>query len=258
MTKQNDARLEAIQYETENFAMTKEQEMTNKQILALRKEGVTVTDEMRSKLLAQNQAEADAQRGLEQMKSVRDNMEQGLGAAFEGMITGAKSAKEAFKDMAKSMLANLAKIIAQELALRAIRSAMGFFADGGITSARDGYYPSFAGGGTYASPLRNYSKGGMARGPQQGYNAVLHGNEAVVPLPHNRKIPVELKGGAGGDQNNVTVNVAVNNDGTATTRTESSDGMGAERLGTMVAQAVQDELQNQKRSGGILSPYGAA
>tara|TARA_B100000214_G_scaffold266937_1_gene197832 strand:- start:9196 stop:13164 length:3969 start_codon:yes stop_codon:yes gene_type:complete len=257
LTKQNDARLEAIQYETENFAMTKEQEMTNKQILALRQEGVKVTDEMRSKLLAQNQAEADAQRGLEQMKSVRDNMEQGLGSAFEGMITGAKSAKEAFKDMAKSMLANLAKIIAQELALRAIRSAMGFFADGGI-SARDGYYPSFAGGGTYASPLRNYSKGGMARGPQQGYNAVLHGNEAVVPLPHNRKIPVELKGGAGGDQNNVTVNVAVNNDGTATTRTEASDGMGAERLGTMVAQAVQDELQNQKRSGGILSPYGAA
>ena len=259
LTKQNDARLEAIQYETENFAMTKEQEMTNKQILALKQDGVKVTDEMRSKLLQQNQAEADALRGLEQMKSVRDNMEQGLGSAFEGMITGAKSAKEAFRDMAKSMLANLAKIIAQELALRAIRAGMKMFgfADGGI-SARDGYYPSFAGGGTYASPLRNYSKGGMARGPQQGYNAVLHGNEAVVPLPHNRKIPVELKGGAGGDQNNVTVNVAVNNDGTATTRTESSDGMGAERLGTMVAQAVQDELQNQKRSGGILSPYGAA
>ena len=31
-----------------------------------------------------------------------------------------------------------------------------------------------------------------------------------------------------------------------------------ENLGNMVAKAVQEELQYQKRSGGILNPYGAA
>ena len=101
-----------------------------------------------------------------------------------------------------------------------------------------------------------YATGGIARGPDHGYPAVLHGREAVVPLPSGDKIPVDLQG-AGAQQNNVTVNVSVNNDGTATTNVDSSTG-GMENLGRMVAKAVQDELQYQKRSGGILSPYGAA
>jgi hypothetical protein len=96
----------------------------------------------------------------------------------------------------------------------------------------------------------------MARGPQSGYNAVLHGNEAVVPLPDNRHIPVELSGNAGGN-NNVTVNVTMNSDGSAQTKAES-DGNSAGQLGTAISIAVQQELKNQKRSGGLLSPYGAA
>ena len=173
--------------------------------------------------------------------------------AFEGMITGAQSAKEAFAAMAKGILADLAKIIAKELALRAIRAgakALGFLAeDGGISP------PEMAKGG-YTSPLRNYARGGMARGPQSGYNAVLHGNEAVVPLPDNRHIPVELSGNAGGN-NNVTVNVTMNSEGGAQTRAQS-DGNSAAQLGDAISKAVQLELHNQKRSGGLLSPYGAA
>ena len=37
------------------------------------------------------------------------------------------------------------------------------------------------------------AKGGIARGPESGFMARLHGLEAVVPLPQNRRIPVELK-----------------------------------------------------------------
>ena len=62
--------------------------------------------------------------------------------------------------------------------------------------------------------------------------------------------------GLGIEQNNVTVNVSVNNDGTATTNMEGNSG-GMENLGRLVAKAVQDELVEQKRAGGILSPYGA-
>lgn len=35
--------------------------------------------------------------------------------------------------------------------------------------------------------------GGVFNGPQSGYRAVLHGSEAVVPLPNGRSIPVEIK-----------------------------------------------------------------
>ena len=161
-----------------------------------------------------------------------------MSGAFEDMITGAKSAKEAFASMAKSMLAELAKIIAKRLMLKAL-GALGF-ADGGITPKLKG---------------RSYTVGGVARGPSSGYQATLHGNEAVVPLPSGGAIPVQGTG-LGGGTNNVTVNVNVDNNGNASSESQGQ-GMGQD-LGKVVAKAVQEELQYQKRSGGILNPYGAA
>lgn len=38
-----------------------------------------------------------------------------------------------------------------------------------------------------------YRDGGIASGPKQGYEAMLHGIEAVVPLPDGKTIPVSLK-----------------------------------------------------------------
>lgn len=39
-----------------------------------------------------------------------------------------------------------------------------------------------------------YQYGGVASGPRSGYTAMLHGTEAVVPLPDGRSIPVEMTG----------------------------------------------------------------
>jgi len=47
------------------------------------------------------------------------------------------------------------------------------------------------------------SKGGILSGSEQGYNATLHGTEAVVPLPDGKTIPVQMKGtltGVTGDE----------------------------------------------------------
>ena len=110
-------------------------------------------------------------------------------------------------------------------------------------------------GGVFSAGQKvpGYATGGIARGSTSGYPATLHGTEAVVPLPHGGKIPVEMKGG-GSQQNNVVVNIS--NEGQA--QTQSSSGMDADKLGQAVAAAVQVEMQNQKRSGGILNPYGVA
>jgi len=51
--------------------------------------------------------------------------------------------------------------------------------------------------------------------------------------------------------NNVTVNVS--SDGQTTTEGQDNEG-----LGRVIAKAVQEELQNQKRAGGILNRYGTA
>ena len=102
-------------------------------------------------------------------------------------------------------------------------------------------------GGILKDGSQVYAGGGVARGPRSGYPAILHGTEAVVPLPGGRAIPVQMNGGA----NNITVNIS----GEGATSTEGGDQEG---LGRAIAMAVQKELQNQKRSGGILNPYGAA
>jgi len=44
-----------------------------------------------------------------------------------------------------------------------------------------------------AAAGRSFAVGGITSGPKSGYGAILHGTEAVVPLPDGREIPVELK-----------------------------------------------------------------
>jgi len=111
--------------------------------------------------------------------------------------------------------------------------------------------------GQGGNKISGYNRGGIANGPMSGYPAVLHGNEAVVPLPGNNKIPVELKGsGMNQQNNNVTVNVSVDGNGNANQSVEMKEGE-SEMLGKAISIAVQNELANQRRAGGMLSPYGA-
>ena len=122
---------------------------------------------------------------------------------------------------------------------------------GGLGSIIGGLF-----GFRYGGIAKGYATGGIAKGRQAGYPAMLHGTEAVVPLPSGGKIPVEMKGG-GSSTNNVSISVNMSNDGNSQTESQSDGQQGAD-LGKLLASAVQEELQKQKRPGGILSPYGAA
>jgi len=129
----------------------------------------------------------------------------------------------------------------------------------GIGEGLKGFFGSFGGGARYGGIMKGYSEGGIARGKQAGYPAILHGTEAVVPLPSGEKIPVEMKGGAGGGIVN-NISVTVNNEGKATTDMSSTSGeMGdqkAKQLGNLISASVQEEIIKQQRPGGLLSPIG--
>lgn len=119
-------------------------------------------------------------------------------------------------------------------------------------------FTKFGGIVSNGKKLPGYNNGGIAKGPHSGYMVEMHGTEAVVPLPRGNEIPVEIRGGMGGSQqNNVTVNVAVNNDGSSTAQTTEEDNRQAREFGKAITFAVQKEMQKQKRAGGILNPYGA-
>lgn len=67
-------------------------------------------------------------------------------------------------------------------------------------NAADMLSPSFAQKPSNASandlPGAGKAKGGISTGPVSGYSEILHGTEAVVPLPDNRSIPVKLDSGS--------------------------------------------------------------
>ena len=52
------------------------------------------------------------------------------------------------------------------------------------------------------------AKGGIVSGPKTGFMGMLHGTEAVVPLPDGRSIPVDLGGGGGGNTFNISVDAS--------------------------------------------------
>jgi phage-related minor tail protein len=105
----------------------------------------------------------------------------------------------------------------------------------------------FAKGGIAPGGFRAFANGGIANRPTLGMVGEGRYNEAVVPLPDGRSIPVK---GAGG---NVTVNVAIDSNGQA--KATESSGDGAKELGYLISQAVQSEIIGQQRPGGLLSSY---
>ena len=185
-------------------------------------------------------------------QAIGDSLTSSMQSAFDGLIQGTMTAKEAFASMATSMLQSIAKVIAELLTAKLLTAALGGSSFGsflGIPAGKTGGV--FSNGGK----VSGYATGGVAKGPGSGYPAILHGTEAVVPLPNGKSIPVDMKGA--GQNNNVTVNVSMDGQGSAQQNTQSNGSQGA-NLGAVIAAAVQKELQNQKRAGGILNPMGVS
>jgi len=180
------------------------------------------------------------------MNTVQSSMEE----AFMSLIDGSKSAKEAFADMAKAILAEIAKIIVKLLVVRALQ-AIGLpipaFEYGGVIPMANGGY---MGGGRPVNRARSSFPGGIIDKPTYLVGEGRY-NEAVVPLPNGRAIPVQMSGG-GSQQNNVAVTVNMTDSGTST----QTEGRDPAKLGQVIAAAVQKELMAQKSPGGLLSKYG--
>jgi hypothetical protein len=116
------------------------------------------------------------------------------------LAAGGDRAREAWDGFARNFLGNIADMISQMLAFKAIAGAFGAFGFdvpklGGISAAQGGIFA----GGLQGAHLQSYGPGGIAVGPQFariGDNPAQV--EAVVPLPgRNRGIPVEFRGGHG-------------------------------------------------------------
>jgi hypothetical protein len=186
--------------------------------------------------------------------------------AFAIMISSPKDAQKAFRDFIISTLSMIAQLLIQMSIMAALKAIFDPLGTAASASAAPAIVSgAIASSGAFAKrsiPSTELANGGiMSR--SKGLQGVVSSptylvgegkyNEAVVPLPNGRDIPVQLHGGSGGT-NNVSVNVNMAN-GSSNTQMSGNDGA---NLGAAIAKAVQKELLAQKAPGGILNKYGVA
>lgn len=208
-----------------------------------------------------------------QIITVANGIGTAFGDAFKGLISGASSAREIMANFFQSlsdMFANMVgKMIMEWMKTQVIKglgsllggigglaggissaaSTIGFGGSfdsgiGGLTGAQD--FSSSFGSVPLFSGFPQFATGGIVQGPTLGLVGEGRYNEAIVPLPDGKSIPVELGGGMSG-----STNVVVNIDAKGTK--VQGDEPNANQLGRVVSAAVQAELIKQKRPGGLLS-----
>lgn len=127
---------------------------------------------------------------------------------------------------------------------------------------------AFANGGIMSSsgslPLMKYANGGVANKPQLALFGEGRMNEAYVPLPDGRSIPVTMTGDAqttaraGQTVNSVMIEINVTNEGSDVTAsgksgTGDSDGKIWDTMATRIKGVVMEVIANEKRPNGSLT-----
>jgi hypothetical protein len=112
--------------------------------------------------------------------------------------------------------------------------------------------PSFpivgsANGNVLQGGFQAFANGGIVKGPTLGLVGEGRYNEAVVPLPDGRKIPVDLGGSSGGDiATSIVVNVS---NGQSSSETSGTQG---NQLARELEGAVKQVILKETRPGGII------
>jgi hypothetical protein len=195
-----------------------------------------------------------------------------FGTAFKGLVTGSMTAQEALAGMFQSIADHFADMVAQMIAeylkmalIKGLGALIGgIFGGGGggsdnsaakmglNTPAMQQYAPlprGYANGGIAYGGFTAFANGGMVTGPTMGLVGEGRYNEAIVPLPDGKSIPVQLAGGDGGNQivSNITVNV---NNGQAQS---NATGSNSSEMGRKIEGAVKQVIVGELRPGGLLA-----
>ena len=203
-----------------------------------------------------------------QIVGIAESIGDSFGAAFKGIIDGSMTAQQAlagfFQNLSNYFADAVSKMIAEWLkveALNGLKSLLGglggMFGGGGGGPLSDLNAPQtinnplgYANGGLVPGGFRAFATGGIVTGPTLGLVGEGRYNEAVIPLPDGKSVPVDLGGLSGGMSSApIMVNVSVDAKGS----TVEGDESRANDLGRAISVAVQSELIKQQRPGGLLA-----
>ena len=180
-------------------------------------------------------------------KTIKE-MELATASMFEGWITGAKTAREAFA----GFLNSIAKMLSEFMARRVVASFLSLFTGGSVTGASS-VDPAAAALADF-TPVSPENWGSLPP-PEFAHGGVVHratraligegGPEAIVPLPNGRAIPVQFKGGQGKREqpSPVTINISAVDGASVQRMLLSDDGKRAIQTALRDARSTRRDLR---------------
>ena len=184
-----------------------------------------------------------------------DTFEQEFGSAISSVIQGTSSMKDAlgnmFANMSKMFADMVAQMIAKWATLQLVKGLGSMFGGGALPVAGAANGAVWSGGFQpfSANAIKPFANGGVVKGPTLGLVGEGRYNEAVVPLPDGKKIPVEMGKNAGGNVSSSVV-VNINNSGGSDSSTSGSQG---NQLAKGIEGAVKDVIMREMRPGGMIA-----
>jgi hypothetical protein len=252
--------------------ITKENEDLNARLITNDRdravEQLRIEHERKTKMIQMSTEQGDAQDDLlaREMENYRlrnqelqlsQSLVKDLGLTFSSAFEDAVVAGNKLSDVLQSLLQDILKLVTRQLITNPLMGAIGGALQNILPASMGGYtalpdtsanYFSASANGNVMTPngpakLNTYANGGIATSPQVSLFGEGRMNEAYVPLPDGRSIPVSMKGGG----SNVQVVVNNNTPAQATTN-ETIDSRGNRRIEVTISEMVAGEI---KRNGSI-------
>ena len=219
---------------------------------------------------------------LEEIKQksndIASNISESITGAFKNVVTGSMTMQEAlassfrsigdyFTDMVTKMIADYLKL----LMIQGIKSILSMVnpaaaAGAAVTEAVPGLSDlnapaninnplgvmGAANGAVWKGGFTAFAAGGIVQGPTLGLVGEGKYNEAIIPLPDGKSVPVDLGGMSDGLGNNITSNIVVNvnSDGQSSSNANGSNSVD---LGRKIEGAVKQVIVAELRPGGVLA-----
>ena len=244
--KDEQAQLDFRAKKTKEFA--DEFEKANSNSLAFIENSIKINEQLQ--FISEFNAPSDEIRDLiNPLRAVLDlstSIRTGFEESFKGIIKGTMSVSDAFRNMLNRIsdyfLDTAAKLIGAQLQKSFLGMFGGLFNFGSGFMGGSGYYDPLTGLGT-AGPNFGLADGGTARAGKS-YLVGERGPEIFTPGVTGRVTPNEMLGGG-------STNIVVNVDASGT-NVEGDEDQGRE-LGRLISVAVQSEILQQQRPGGLLA-----
>jgi tape measure domain-containing protein len=209
---------------------------------------------------------------VNQIKGAAGAIGDAFGTAFKGVIAGSMTAQEALAGMFRSISDHFADMVAQMIAeylkMQLIEGIMNIFSmlapgfgtgiapgpvakSAGVKFSATKMGPAFANGGVASGGFTAFANGGMVTGPTLGLVGEGRYNEAIIPLPDGKSVPVQLSGSAGGNAAPINTSIVVNvKNGQAESQMSGNQG---NQLARELEGAVRQVILKESRPGGLIS-----